>query len=78
MIKVDSDNDKNVYSFIRKKDNNIVFVILNLSTTEQKATLKENSLAGNYKSLFENKDIHFDGSLTVILKPWEYRVYVNN
>ncbi len=78
MIKVDSDNDKNVYSFIRKKDNNIVFVILNLSKTEQKATLKENNLAGDYKSLFENKDIHFDGSLTVNLKPWEYRVYVNN
>jgi 1,4-alpha-glucan branching enzyme len=75
MIKVASDNDKNVYSFLRKKDNNNVFVILNLSPVEQKATLKGNSYAGDYKSLFENKDIHIGRSLAVTLKPWEYRVY---
>jgi hypothetical protein len=75
MIKVASDQDKYVYSFLRKKDNNAVFVILNLSSVEQKATLKGSSYAGDYKSLFENKDIHLDGSLAVTLKPWEYRVY---
>jgi 1,4-alpha-glucan branching enzyme len=75
MIKVASDNDKNVYSFLRKKDNNNVFVILNLSPVEQKATLKGNIYAGDYKSLFENKDIHIGRSLAVTLKPWEYRVY---
>jgi 1,4-alpha-glucan branching enzyme len=75
MIKVASDQDKYVYSFLRKKYNNIVFVILNLSPTEQKATLKGNSYAGDYKSLFKNKDIHIEGSLAVTLKPWEYRVY---
>ena len=78
MIKVASDNDKHIYSFLRKKDNNTVFIMLNLSPSEQKATLKGNSYAGDYKSLFENKDIHLDGSLAVNLKPWEYRVYVNN
>jgi 1,4-alpha-glucan branching enzyme len=76
MIKIDSDNDKNVYSFLRIKDNNKVFVILNLSPLEQKATLKGNIYTGNYKSLFENKDIHFDESISVTLKPWEYRVLV--
>jgi 1,4-alpha-glucan branching enzyme len=75
MIKVASDQDKYVYSFLRKKDNNAVFVITNLSPTEKKATLKGNSYAGDYKSLFENKDIHIDGSLAVTLKPWEYRIY---
>ncbi len=76
MIKITSDNDKNVYSFIRKKDNNVVFVILNLSPAEQKATLKGNSYAGDYNTLFENSDILINGSLTVTLKPWEYRIYV--
>jgi 1,4-alpha-glucan branching enzyme len=75
MIKLDSDNGDNVYSFLRKKDNNTVFVILNLSPSEQKAILKGNNYSGDYKSLFENKDTHLDGSLSVILKPWEYRVY---
>ena len=75
MIKIASDHDKNVYSFLRKKDNNSVFIMLNLSPVEQKATLKGNSYAGDYKSLFENKEIHIDGSLVVTLKPWEYRVY---
>lgn len=75
MIKVNSDNDKNVYAFLRKKDNNSVFIMLNLSPVEQKATLKGKTYAGDYEILFENKDIHFDGSLVVTLKPWEYRVY---
>jgi len=75
MIKVASDNDKHVYSFLRKKDNNTVFVILNLSSVEQKATLKGRIYAGEYKSLFENNDVHIDGFLSVTLKPWEYRVY---
>ena len=75
MIKVASDNDKNIYSFLRKKDNNTVFVILNLSSIEQKTTLKGNSYTGDYKSLFENKDVHIDGNLSLTLKPWEFRVY---
>jgi 1,4-alpha-glucan branching enzyme len=76
MIKVNTDNDKNIYSFLRVKDKNTVFVIFNLSSMEQKATLNGDSYAGDYKSLFDNQDIHLDGSLTVSLKPWEYRVYV--
>lgn len=75
MIKVASDNDKNIYSFIRKKDNNTVFVILNLSNQEQTATLKGDSFPGEYKSLFENNEIKIDSPLSVTLKPWEYRVY---
>jgi len=75
MIKVASDNDKNIYSFLRKKDNNTVFVILNLSPSRQKATLKGKSYAGDYRNLFENNGLHTDGSLEVTLKPWEYRVY---
>jgi glycosidase len=76
MIKVASDQDKYIYSFIRKKDNNSVFVILNLSPAGQMATLKGNIYAGEYKNLFENKETHIGGSLIVDLKPWEYRVYV--
>jgi 1,4-alpha-glucan branching enzyme len=77
MIKLPTDNDKFVYSFLRKKDDNQVFVILNLSTTEQKAILKGNAFAGDYKDPFNhNKETHIDPSLSVTLKPWEYRVYV--
>lgn len=76
MIKIKSDNDKHVYSFIRKKNNHAVFVISNLSPVLQKATLDGNIYAGDYKILFENKEILIKANLTVELKPWEYRVYV--
>ena len=75
MIKVASGNDKNIYSFIRKKDDNLVFVVLNLSHVEQKANLKIGNLNGDYKSLFEDKIIHLDTICSLTLKPWEYRVY---
>jgi 1,4-alpha-glucan branching enzyme len=75
MIMVASDNDKNIYSFIRNKDNNKVFVILNLSNQEQKVTLKGDNFPGDYKNLFDNNEIKIDSPLLVTLKPWEYRVY---
>jgi glycosidase len=75
MIRIASDNDKAVYSFLRKKDKNSVFVILNLSPAEQKVTLKGENYAGDYKNLFDNIKIRIDGPLVVTLKPWEYRVY---
>ena len=75
MIKIHSDNDKAIYSFLRKKDNNTVFVILNLSPLEQKATLNGDAYAGDYQSLFDKTNIHVEGPLTITLKPWEYRVY---
>ena len=75
MIKLTSDNDKFVYSFIRQKDNHTVFVIVNLSPAEQKATLKGEDLTGDYKSLFDNQSISIKDSFAITLRPWEYSVY---
>jgi len=75
MTKISTDNDKNIYAFLREKDNNKVFVILNLSPREQNVILNGDNYAGDYNSLFEAKNIHLNGSLSVSMKPWEYRVY---
>jgi 1,4-alpha-glucan branching enzyme len=78
MIRIATDNDIAVYSFLRKKEKNSVFVLLNLSPAEQKVTLKGDLYAGKYKNLFDNTAIQISSSMVVTLNPWEYRVYIKN
>ena len=75
LIKVNSSNDKAVYSFVREKDGNKVFVILNLSETEQDVTLKGQKYIGSYTNIFTNKNVDFKANTELKLKPWEYLVF---
>ncbi|MBE9466723.1 MAG: alpha-glucosidase C-terminal domain-containing protein [Bacteroidetes bacterium] len=75
LIKINSSNDKAVYSFVREKDGDKVFVILNLSETEQDITLNGQEYAGAYKNIFTNEDVEFKSNTELKLKPWEYLVF---
>ncbi len=75
-IKADKNNDK-IVSFLRKKDNNTVIVILNVTGKPVTASLNlgaEN--AGEYTCIFNNKKYSLPKDLKVELKPWEYRIWV--
>ena len=70
-------NNENVFSFVRVKDGDKVFVIINLSGNEQKITFASNAATGRYKNLFSKEDtIEFLGELKFDLKPWGYKVFV--
>ncbi len=75
LIKINSSNDKAVYSFVRKKDGDKVFVILNLSDKEQDITLKGQKYIGAYTNIFTNKTVDFKENTELKLKPWEYLVF---
>ncbi len=74
-IKVGTSNDKAVYAFLRKKADKKLFVILNLSETDQTLSLKGSEFAGKYKELFTGQEKEFKGVDKLTLSPWQYLVY---
>ncbi len=75
LIKVNSSNDKAVYSFVREKGDDKVFVILNLSESEQDVTLKGQDYIGAYTNIFTNEISDFKANTELKLKTWEYLVF---
>ena len=75
MMKVNTNNDKHIFAFLRIKDKNTMFVIINLSNISQKITLKGKSYSGDFLDLFTNEKSHFQEGEIMTMKPWEYKVY---
>ncbi len=76
MIIVPSSSKDAVFSFIREKDNDKVFVIFNFSAKPADVNLNSSLIKGNYTDLFSGKKISFSDSGNFNLKPWDYRFYV--
>jgi glycosidase len=74
--KIASDHDDKIYAFLRQKDNERVLVVLNLSDQEQKTTLDNSSLPGEYCDWFGDGAVRLDASPNLHLYPWGYQIYV--
>ena len=74
-VKIPTDRDKAVYAFVRTRGDKKLFVILNLSDTDQPVTLQGNRFAGQYKELFTGQQKEFKGGDRVTLTPWQYLVF---
>ena len=70
-----ADANDEVYAFIREKDGNKVFVILNLSTENITTSLPGDAYAGTYTELFSGKAKTFEADELLKMGPWEYKVY---
>jgi 1,4-alpha-glucan branching enzyme len=78
MVMIPSSNEKAVYSFIREKYNDKVFVIFNLSAKLVKVDINSNLIKGNYIDLFTNNKVSLSSTESFNLKPWEYIFYVKD
>ncbi len=76
MILISKPNDKSVYSFVREKDGDKVFVIFNLSGKPVDVTLQSELMKGNYKNLFTGKKDSFGTKYEFQLRPWDYEFFV--
>jgi len=70
-----ADANDEVYAFIREKDGNKVFVILNLSTENITTSLPGDAYAGTYTELFSDEETTFEADELLKMGPWEYKVY---
>lgn len=75
--KIISNRDEAVYACIRKKGENKIVAVLNLSSEKQKVQLLSTAIEGHYRGLFtgQKKRLHFNENFD--LQPWEYFVFVS-
>lgn len=75
--KIKTGKDKQVYSFLREKEGDKVFVIINLSENPQTIKLNNRSLAGSYLNAITGENIFITGNDEFNLGTWSYRVFSN-
>ncbi len=76
MKRVRSSDDKSVFAFVREKDGNRIFTIVNLTAKQIKVNLRGNEFTGEFSELFSGNVLMFDTGAEVSLDAWGYRIYI--
>jgi glycosidase len=76
MIHVANSAPEKVFSFVRQNEHDKVFVALNFSDEIQTVAFKESLFHGSYLDYFRKERMEFSAQSSLVLKPWEYRVFV--
>jgi glycosidase len=75
LTRVTSTDNKAVYAFLREKNGDKVFVVLNLTGEPVTVTLKGRQYKGTYTDIFSAQTVAFSKDTKVDLDGWEYHVY---
>jgi alpha-amylase len=75
-MRLSNTSEATVLSFLRRYRQEEVLVILNLSPESQPVIITGQTLAGSYKDALNNGIPNFISGQPLLLKPWDYRVYV--
>jgi glycosidase len=73
--KIDTINDGRIFSFLRRNENDEVWVIINFSHEKITCDINSPLLSGSYSNVFDDSFIDMSAGLSLDLHPWEYRVY---
>ncbi len=73
-----SENDDNIFTFIREKNDEKVFCVFNLSTNEVSFGINSPDIKGIDKELNADSMNELDSSISFNLKPWEYKIFYKN
>ena len=75
MQRVKTNKDDNIFSFVREKENNKVFIVFNLSPESQKIEINDDKISGSYKDFFDNKNVILASKYNIELSAWGYKIY---
>lgn len=77
MQRVNTNDDKSVFAFLRQKGTNKVLVILNLSSESKTVTFEIGTdFTGRYTDFFKEERIRIRKNSSIEMPPWGYKVYV--
>ncbi|HEX7846647.1 MAG TPA: alpha-amylase family glycosyl hydrolase [Chitinophagaceae bacterium] len=68
--------DENVFAFLRKSGEKEVLVILNLSPNDISFEITDENIKTEFINQFSQAHYDFDTSRVLVMKPWDYIVYV--
>lgn len=75
LFRVKTSADHGVFAFVREKDEDKIFVLLNLSEEEQNVDLEGESSLGEYTDAFTGERVTLSSGTKMRLKPWAYQVF---
>ncbi len=75
MKRVSTSDDKSVFAFVREKDGNMVFTIVNLTGKKMAVKLEGEDFGGEYLELFTGDKNIFDAGKEISLGAWDYRIF---
>jgi len=67
-----------VFSFVRQKEGDKVFAVINFSAEEQRVAFKDRLHHGRYRAFADGADIVIDGRTQLRLPPWSYRLFATS
>jgi glycosidase len=73
--RVKTNKDKAVFAFVREKDNDKVFVVLNLSNKAVEVSLQGGIFAGSYTNVFSGDVTDFVEGTKLKMEPWAYLIF---
>lgn len=73
--RINTGEDKNVFALLRKKENNAVVSIVNLSKEPVQITLQGSTFAGDFTELYTNEKVALSADQTMELPAWGYKVF---
>ncbi|MFC2083564.1 alpha-amylase family glycosyl hydrolase [Bacteroidota bacterium] len=68
-------NNPDIYAFVREKDDDKIFVILNLTNEQQNFTFEGDSHIDSYVNVFTSDSTTFSGEEDIDLPSWGYLIY---
>jgi glycosidase len=78
MVRVNSNEQDKVLAFVREKNGNQVFTVLNLSKGPVNIVLEGCKYVGEYTEIFSGSRQTLSLNHAMTLEPWGYRVFVRN
>jgi 1,4-alpha-glucan branching enzyme len=67
---------ESTFSFMRRREDDQILTIINLSPRPVDFKMKKGNIAGSYTELFTGEKLKIKNELSLHLEPWGYRVYV--
>uniref|UniRef100_A0A832DIC4 Alpha-amylase n=1 Tax=Ignavibacterium album TaxID=591197 RepID=A0A832DIC4_9BACT len=73
---IPNNNQKNILSFIRVKNDKIILAIFNLSETPYEVFLNDNRLSGKFQNFTTKEEIEIEKSLNLKLDKWGWNIFI--
>lgn len=75
---IPNNNQKNILSFVRVKDEKILLAVFNLSETPYEVFLNDKRLSGTFRDFITKEELNSDGSIKLKLDKWNWKILIKH
>jgi len=75
VVHLKTSGDTAVYSFVREKGEDRILALFNFSSEEQKFTLNDKQIVGEYENVFSGETVKLKQKANFRLPPWGYLIF---